>query len=414
MFRDFVRGITKMPDVYIKYPKLPEFSAKVGSMTLVYEIMNYVGNISFVNISEEVLTVRVPTFDDTEYALFEANLLNWFKDLLKQAKDYGCVGINKTNEEIDSITWSEMKTILPTLNFDCIDVDLQSTVEILLQNIEILNLYLQYPEKIADWINVKQKYLEQIAELVDMIAMYMGGWLIENLQILQQWFELIDLIYGLIFDFKLIFDVLFDFKTECGECKQRRNSYDNSMAKLFGNIIPDLPQIVAFPHFPDIILDFTQIELAINISLPVLEIEYERIILPQLPRLNLGNLHFEIQLPELGLLPYPPELPDLPDIPELPLPQLPSIPAPPDLSAFSGIADFLDLIADYMAIIQKIIDILCWIMTNSFIPFNIPTSYPLPCVPISLSIHGIAPASWGSITGMLASDNYIMKLVGAL
>lgn len=100
-------------------------------------------------------------------------------------------------------------------------------------------------------------------------------------------------------------------------------------------IIPSIP-VIQFPRWPNIVLDLSDIQLGINISVPDFQFNLTPIKLPDLPSLSLPDFSLGITLPSFPVLPPIPPLPDLPDLPSLPKLALPNLPPPPKIPKLFG------------------------------------------------------------------------------
>jgi hypothetical protein len=157
---------------------------------------------------------------------------------------------------------------------------------------------------------------------------------------------------GIIKTWQIVIDVSVNWQQKCSKCKNDNyDSYSCSMSFL----CPPLP-ILPIPPFkiPNIYLDFSHINLNLNIILPKFNFTPVSIPLPRLPtlpsppsiRLNLPTTSTKqfgveplkelakltipgVSLPEIPVLPTPPQLPPLPSfIPSVNL-QLPVLPPAP-------------------------------------------------------------------------------------
>ena len=77
-----------------------------------------------------------------------------------------------------------------------------------------------------------------------------------------------------------------EYSASCDNCKSERGSNFEWYTKIFAKAIPtDIP-VIEFPKWPDIVLDFSQVEAGIRISWPDITFAPQQILLPSLPRVK--------------------------------------------------------------------------------------------------------------------------------
>jgi len=90
------------------------------------------------------------------------------------------------------------------------------------RNIEIINDYKSFPEKLGKLVNKKEDYLEQILCNVEAISTILSGWIGKNGKRFKSWVETYVLIKAILKSWQLLIDVFLDFEAECQECKNER------------------------------------------------------------------------------------------------------------------------------------------------------------------------------------------------
>src|SRR5690606_15541360 len=144
--------------------------------------------------------------------------------------------------------------------------------------------------------------------------------------------------------------------------------------KLLFGVVPKFP-IIDFPSWPDIRLDFSEVDLAMDVAVPVFDVRTVDLQWPELPKIRfprfedinisaIGDVSFNagVKLPEIPLvIPPPPVLPPLPPLPNIPQINLPNLPPAPE------VPQILEGLLPLMKIIQTILDIWC-LVNKSLLP----------------------------------------------
>ena len=82
--------------------------------------------------------------------------------------------------------------------------DLISSLE---QNMQILQEYKEFPERLSKLINIKEVWLEQILCNIEAIANLMGAWINENGERFKAWVEVYLLVKAALQSWQLLIDV---------------------------------------------------------------------------------------------------------------------------------------------------------------------------------------------------------------
>lgn len=249
-------------------------------------------------------------------------------------------------------------------------INIQSSADRLIrnvkENIETLEQYKQFPMQIYEWIHVLDKYIWEIANLLNSTVWTLSMWMETNARRVSQYIDAMTTIMTTLETYQLIIDLSADWSEKCSTCT--RDNYDQFTCKL-GMICDavDLPILQIPPmKIPSLYLDFSEMHIETDVKLPNFKFNPVSVNLPKLPDLPTPpDIDLSIKLDELialwlnsivkgllnelkklkivdeawlniPLLPSPPVLPELPSfIPEIEmelplLPPAPKIPKLPD------------------------------------------------------------------------------------
>jgi len=135
-------------------------------------------------------------------------------------------------------------------------------------------------------------------------------------QLLEPWQELLD--------------VFSQYEAQCTVCTNERWNLQHWLWIIIPAAIPPLP-VTKMPRWMDIELDFTDIDLSLDIAYPVFDLNFVPVIIPdaQSPSIN---------QPSIKPMPQFPQIPELNldvEIPVVELPNLPNLPPPPRVPELS-------------------------------------------------------------------------------
>lgn len=371
---EIVNKITDLPDIYFIYPDptsiagmvVPQDTAqqtgaspekpahqfpKVKKWTNFRQVLNYLNSIPLVQIQAQEVLIKIPALTDEELVKLQRDAQQWLADTKAEFERFKQIWSCDQN--------SPYKTICDSVTLQM--GDLINGVE---KNLETLEKYKELPRKILAWRNFTAKYAYQIICYLDAIIKYTGGYLHKQQTRIEGWIEMIRKIKQTLADWKLLVDLTVEYQASCDKCTTARFTLMELILKLFA-ILPE-PPVIPFPKLPDIAIDLSQIQTGLKILWPDVRFRPEPIIMPKLPRIQLPgvpSLNISVELPPIPLLPEPPDLPELPDLPPLPLPTLPDIPPPPKIPSFPA------SIRGTIALLQKIIRILC-LIKKGLIPIS--------------------------------------------
>ena len=156
------------------------------------------------------------------------------------------------------------------------------------QNLKRIEEYKKFPVKIQKYLTWKERYTAQILCNIETIQKITSGWLRDNGVRFRKWAELFVLIKSIAESWQPVLDIFTDANKSCGVCRNERYDLKDWKMKLISSLIPSIP-VLRFPKWPDIVLDLSDIRLAINISLPSFDPRISPIRLPNLPSLSLGD-----------------------------------------------------------------------------------------------------------------------------
>lgn len=231
------------------------------------------------------------------------------------------------------------------------------------ENIETLEQYKLFPLQLYDWIHVEEKYLWEVASLVNSVLWTLSIWMETNANRYSQYVDAIISLITTLETYQLIIDLSADWTENCSTCTN--DNYDQFSCKLWKicdllNI--ELPVIeIPSTKIPSIYLDFSEIHVWMDVVIPNFVFDTVSVPLPELPNLpSPPNIDFSLNLDAGGwldylisqikwvdfskfssinlwnipLLPSPPNLPELPSLMpeiEMELPLLPPAPKIPQL-----------------------------------------------------------------------------------
>ena len=319
------------------------------------EVYEFIGNVPLVDVEMETVHVNVPWIDPTELDRFGADwayTLEQWKEEVKDAWNRWSFWAACSEDTAAKQARCEQENSIK----ENAHLEAQAFVASLERNIQILEEYKEFPEKLAKLINIKEVWLEQILCNIEAISTLMGEWIGTNGERFKAWVELFMLIKAILKSWQLLIDVFIGYEEECHECKNERQDLQNFIFKLISAIIPS-PPIIQFPKWPDIILDLHNVRAGLTIYMPDFEMNLRPIVLPTLPELHLPSVpDISFSLPALPTLPRftIPELPDLPTLPTIELPDLPPPPKIPKIfGAVEGVLNIMKLVTKVMCILKS-------------------------------------------------------------
>lgn len=301
------------------------------------------------------------------------------------SNEWLCIKNNKLsrpNQCADLVLWGKLDKILSDF------LNIQSNTTLLInsikQNINTLELYKKFPLEVYEWVHVWDRYISEISWLVDSLFGTLSLWMKTNATRYSQYVDSIILIKTTLETYQVIIDVSKNRSEKCSTCTV--DSYDQYSCML-GLCPSNILQAIEIPPFkiPSIILDFSNINLWIDIKLPKFNFIPISVPLPKLPNIpnppsidlsldmeqalsmgidvleelfaQIDVLNLWIALPAIPIIPAPPKLPELPSfIPniKLELPLLPPAPKIPQIpNTISAAIGTIELVARILCIVKK-------------------------------------------------------------
>jgi hypothetical protein len=325
------------------------------TISWISEVYQFLSQMPLVSIEPEVVSINIPRVDQTtlDKALIEWRITrdNWKNEIDTAKESWSLWALCNQAVESERKQCQEDNDIKSKviLNADALITSLD-------RNIEVLEDYKNFPEKLNKLITKKEERLDQILCNIESISQ-ITWWRIEkNGKRFKAWVELYILIKAVLKSWQLLIDVFIDYEASCHQCKNERDDLLYYAFKIINMIIPKIP-VIQFPKWPDIILDLHNIRAWLVIYMPEFKFNLRPFVIPSLPNLSLPTVpNVNIRLPSLPILPTF-ELPELPDLPTLPKVELPDLPPPPKLpklfSSLEWIINILKLVTKAMCILKS-------------------------------------------------------------
>ena len=343
---------------------LNDFNSKLGNpFEALASLMN---ESNIINISTETLTVKVPMIFSEDINEYQFYLNQWLEEneLIMQERErvLNAVFTNcskKPVEEQEACKADAQKNLSAFIEFK--QWDWQNMVNKIYTNLMILQEYREFPFEMYEWIHVIDRYMSEIASLVNNTVWYLSYWVVANSERFVWYIDAITLILNIIKTYQLIIDFSVERSNKCWNCA--KDTYDQYSCKL--SFLCDAIQlpIIQIPNFklPNITIDLSNIDIWLDIILPEFNFQPVKINLPDIPNLpEPPSIWVDIRLfdlPDIPILPEPPTLPELPSfIPEIEieLPILPPAPELPELpNKIEGIIKVAGLIWKIYCIVKK-------------------------------------------------------------
>ena len=306
-----------------------------------------------VKISTKNISVKIPWIYSEDIESYISYLKTWLStqnSILKSWKDKVAATILTCPSEIDNLFKKKGKDD-PELKEkieECklanganeklmrIQVQLDQLSSKIFQNIEILEQYKRLPFEIYEWLHVVDKYTMEISSVITNFFGYINHWMEINATRFSQYIDAITTILAIVKTYQVMLDFSANWTAKCGTCTH--DAYDQYACKLsflcWGLKVDPLP--IPKMKLPNLIIDLSNINLGMDITLPKFNFVPESIELPRIPNLPTPpavglKLDLDFEVPDIPLLPEPPNLPELPSLlPQINL-ELPILPPAPKL-----------------------------------------------------------------------------------
>ena len=349
----------------ITYDNLMDYNKWMSNPFETLAVMLNQSNI--INVSTELLTVKVPIITSDEINAYEFYLHQWIQTNSKIVEErktllnsmWASCNKEETEEKKQACLEEARKNLEAFVEFE--NVDWQKMLNQIYSNLAILQQYRNFPFEIYEWIHVIDRYMSEIASLINNTMWYLSYWTVTNSERFVWYIDAIVLILNIIKTYQLIINFSVEWSKNCGNCA--KDTYDQYSCKL--SLLCDSIQlpIIQIPNFklPNVTIDLTNMDLSLDVILPEFNFQPIKVNLPDLPNLpKPPSVWLNIRLfdlPNIPLLPQPPTLPELPSfIPEVEL-ELPILPPAPELPK---LPDKIEGIIKIANLIWKIYCIVKW------------------------------------------------------
>ena len=295
---------------------------------------------NLINITIEPLTIKVPMIFSEDINEYEFYLEQWLEENEAIMGEWESV-FNWLIADCDKRPIDEQESCRAKVSSDLgafvefRNTDRPKMVNKVYNNLIVLQKYRDFPYEIYERMHVIDRYMSEIASLVNNTIWYLSYWVVTNAERFVWYIDAITLIINIIKTYQVIIDFSVEWSKKCGNCS--RDTYDQYSCKLsfLCNSI-DLP-IIQIPNFrlPNITVDLSNIDVWLDIVLPQFNFQPVKIRLPDIENLphppSISTNIRLFNLPDIPILPDPPELPELPSfIPEVEI-ELPILPPAPEL-----------------------------------------------------------------------------------
>ncbi|MBU1151323.1 hypothetical protein KJ632_00675 [Patescibacteria group bacterium] len=358
-----------LPDIYVLYPDFPawieQFKKAGKNFDKVFEssdergfnsardFLQALASIPLFEIEGKPVQIKFPMISQEEILKYEVEAQLWLEYEKEQWKKWSGLfkeeGLKCEKENLEP----DEQTLCDKLNkFKADFTKMTKTVESIADTIDKIK---RFPQIILQWRYWEAKYAKQLICYMDLLMNYFVGYVTRQMKIISEWIKAVQKVIKTIKDWKMIINLILDFKIQCDECKNHRFSLLGLLLQLMV-VIPS-PPIIPLPKLPDFVLDLSEFRTGVKIVWPDLTFTPQFISLPNLPVIDVPNIPgFELQIPGWMLNFELPQLPELPDLPGIPLPFLPDLPRPPE------IPELAQIVIDLILTLRPILKILCLIM----------------------------------------------------
>jgi hypothetical protein len=306
-----------------------------------------------ININTKNLTVKIPMIfneDINAYDIYLKERMNINTQIAQQRIDLVTSVKDLCIEDFEKYDSPQEALAKGVIKKDC-PIDIRAAIrfsadfELLLDqvnaNILILNEYREFPFALYERVHAIDRYIAEISAIINNFLGYLSYRMTTNANRYASYIDAIILVMNIIKTYQILIDFSINRGNKCSTCTN--DTYDQYSCKLAilcqGIQLP----LIDIPNFkiPDITLDFSNLNIGMNILLPSFNFQPAKIDLPNLPNLpsppitNLAiNIDILPDLPTIPELPAPPRLPELPSfIPNIniELPILPPAPKIPEI-----------------------------------------------------------------------------------
>lgn len=124
----------------------------------------------------------------------------------------------------------------------------ESLIGSLQENINVIESYKRFPEKLQKYLTWKERYATQLLCNIEAIEFMMGGWIGDNGKRFKTWVELYILIKSILKSWQLIVDLFYGYEADIAVCRNERYDLKHFIMKIISAVIPKIP-IIQFPKW---------------------------------------------------------------------------------------------------------------------------------------------------------------------
>jgi hypothetical protein len=303
----------------------------------------------------------------TQWQAWKDAPANYAKEIKRQQALYNqnCKGGNTSP---DCARWNQNIVSLNALSSSA-----AQNVQAIEKNWEAIQSYKEIPKVLRKLFKDDEKEEgdmtrlgKQFKKYSDEIDTYVVEWLDANKRAVKKWKKFIAAIKEFFKGFDVLLEAFTGFTTKCPTCSVERGSSTTFLINLLLGKIK-LPVIPA-PRLPDILLDFSRIDISVQLPVPEIELQPVQMGYPDLPPPPDVSMA-QVIVPGVPVIPILPKMPEIKievNIPELRIPVLPILLDPP------GVPNVFVKIRPITNLLQKFLDLFCLIV-QAFIP--VPEHY---------------------------------------
>jgi len=191
--------------------------------------------------------------------------------------------------ELGIIGWFAAVFNLPTMEgLDGI-LEMLSNAELAVtrvrENILVLQQYKKFPLELAKWLNITDRYLSEVAGIIQTFLGTIAQWMMKNSRRFSLWVDAIVILILTIKTRQVIIDVSVNRQKQCSTCSNDNYTFYGCGFGFICNFI-NLPILPIPPlRIPSIYIDLSHIDAHIMVMLPTFRLAPVMLSLPQLPDL---------------------------------------------------------------------------------------------------------------------------------
>lgn len=228
----------------------------------------------------------------------------------------------------------------------------QKLIDSIDKNINTLKEYDKVPILVQKLYFRKEEILNNTLASIEVIQNQFSKYMEENKERYEIYVENFRTMEDTLRNWQELLDVFASYERECTVCTNERWNLQHWLWIIIEEIMPKEP-ILLFPRYPDLELDFTDVDLSFNIKYPVIDIKVVPFTVPIVPDPSRENA--PAPLAEIPAPPGEDELKfDLKEFKVIDLPDLPYLPNAPTVSKKLD-----DQIEKLLTLIKKILKSMC-------------------------------------------------------